>query len=70
MKHALVRYTMDLERGLSKAVQDLDTEQMRAAKQDLASMTPTGLRRDLILELDKRLERYRSNGSIVQPVTE
>ena len=69
MKHALVRYLMDLERGLSKAVQGLDTEQMRAARQDLATMTPTGVRRDLILELDKRLEGYRSNGSIPLPVT-
>ncbi len=32
MEHALVRYTMDLERGLSKAVRDLDTEQARAAE--------------------------------------
>ena len=56
MKHALVRYTMDLERGPSKAIQDLDTEQTRAARRELANLEPTDGRSFVVSELDKRLE--------------
>ena len=57
MKHALVRYMLDIERGLSKAVQDLGAEQLRLAQSALASTPNTsGIRRDLLLAISRKLE--------------
>ncbi len=48
---------LDIERGLSKAIQDLGAEQLRLAQSELAS-TPntTGIRRDLLLAISRKLE--------------
>ena len=58
--HALVRFVMDLERGLTKNLKDIDTEQMREAKRQLLNLEPTDVRLLVVSALDEMLEGART----------
>ena len=54
-KHALVRFVVDMERALTKAVEGIDAEQKRTARGQLAKLEPTDFRSLVVSALDERL---------------
>ena len=54
--NALVRYVVDMERGLTKNLKDIDTEQKRTARSELANLEPTDFRWLVVSALDEMLE--------------
>ena len=59
MQHALVRYAMDMQRGLRKNIDALATEQMLAARAELATNLELAaeFRRAVVSIIDVVLER-------------
>ena len=54
--NALVRYVVDMERGLTKNLKDIDTKQKRTARSELANLEPTDFRCLVVSALDEMLE--------------